>query len=162
MRASRARATVRVHGPYGGRGPTLPNGLARPGRPRAPAHHPIPVHLIDGSGLRDTRRSPIISIGLVLANRGVILGIVAARDLLDLAAEAEASGAFDALWVGDSLLAKPRLEAVTLLSTLAGITRRMRLGVGCMATFVHRHPVMLAHPSASLDLLSGRPSVHRG
>src|SRR5262245_24639356 len=56
MRASRARATVRVHGPYGGRGPTLPNGLARPGRPRAPAHHPIPVHLIDGSGLRDTRR----------------------------------------------------------------------------------------------------------
>jgi hypothetical protein len=30
MRAS--RATVRVHGPYGGRGPTLSNGLARPGR----------------------------------------------------------------------------------------------------------------------------------
>jgi len=46
---------VRVHGPYGGSGPTLPNGLTRPGRPRAPAHHPIPVHLIDGSGLRDTR-----------------------------------------------------------------------------------------------------------
>src|SRR5262245_25827920 len=59
MRASRARATVRVHGPYGGSGPTLPNGLTRPGRPRAPAHHPIPVHLIDGSGLRDTRRSRV-------------------------------------------------------------------------------------------------------
>src|SRR5262249_58240951 len=61
MRASRARATVRVHGPYGGSGPTLPNGLTRPGRPRAPAHHPIPVHRIDGSGLRDTRR-PVMGI----------------------------------------------------------------------------------------------------
>src|SRR4029453_11942150 len=27
--------------------------------------------------------------------------------------------------------------------------------VGCMATFVHRHPVMLAHQWASLDVLSG-------
>ena len=67
---------------------------------------------------------------------------------------AEASGAFDAVWVGDSLLAKPRLEAVTLLSALAGVTSRVRLGVGCMATFVHRHPVMLAHQWASLDVLS--------
>src|SRR5262245_42834378 len=71
MRASRARATVRVHGPYGGQGPTLPNGLARPGRPRAPAHHPIPVHLIDGSGLRDTRRrgAPRIPMSTVLVDR---------------------------------------------------------------------------------------------
>jgi alkanesulfonate monooxygenase SsuD/methylene tetrahydromethanopterin reductase-like flavin-dependent oxidoreductase (luciferase family) len=57
--------------------------------------------------------------------------------------------------VGDSLLAKPRLEAVTLLSALAGVTSRLRLAVGCMATFVHRHPVMLAHQWASLDVLSG-------
>jgi len=59
------------------------------------------------------------------------------------------------VWVGDSLLAKPRLESVTLLSTLAGVTTRMRLGVGCMATFVHRHPVLLAHQWASLDVISG-------
>ena len=52
----RARATVRVHGPYGGAGPTLSNGLGRPRRRRAPAHHPYPGHLIDGPGLRDTRR----------------------------------------------------------------------------------------------------------
>jgi alkanesulfonate monooxygenase SsuD/methylene tetrahydromethanopterin reductase-like flavin-dependent oxidoreductase (luciferase family) len=95
------------------------------------------------------------SIGLILPNRAVVLGAVTVRDLLDLTTAAERAGAFDTVWVGDSLLAKPRLEAVTLLSTLAGITSRVRLGVGCMATFVHRHPVLLAHQWASLDVLSG-------
>jgi alkanesulfonate monooxygenase SsuD/methylene tetrahydromethanopterin reductase-like flavin-dependent oxidoreductase (luciferase family) len=94
------------------------------------------------------------SFGLILANRAVVLGAIRARDLLDLAATAEASGVFDAVWVGDSLLAKPRLEAVTLLSALAGVTRRVRLAVGCLATFVHRHPVLLAQQWASLDVLS--------
>jgi alkanesulfonate monooxygenase SsuD/methylene tetrahydromethanopterin reductase-like flavin-dependent oxidoreductase (luciferase family) len=94
------------------------------------------------------------SFGLIVANRAVVLGVIAARDLLDLAGEAERSGAFDAVWVGDSLLAKPRLEAVTLLSALAGVTSRLRLGVGCLATFVHRHPVLFAQQWASLDLVS--------
>jgi alkanesulfonate monooxygenase SsuD/methylene tetrahydromethanopterin reductase-like flavin-dependent oxidoreductase (luciferase family) len=94
------------------------------------------------------------SFGLILANRAVVLGVLKVSDLIDLTAEAERSGAFDAVWVGDSLLAKPRLESVTLLSTLAGVTARVRLGVGCMATFVHRHPVMLAHQWASLDVIS--------
>ena len=95
------------------------------------------------------------SFGLTLANRGVIIGIVKAWDLIELAQEAEASGAFDAVWVGDSLLAKPRLESVTLLGALAGATRRLRLGVGCLATFVHRHPVLFAQQWVSLDVLSG-------
>lgn len=95
------------------------------------------------------------SFGLILANRAVVLGKVTVRELIDLTVSAEAAGVFDTVWVGDSLLAKPRLEAVTLLSTLAGVTARMRLGVGCMATFVHRHPVMLAHQWASLDVISG-------
>ncbi len=94
------------------------------------------------------------SLGLTLANRGVIIGAVKAADLIDLAVEAEASGAFDAVWVGDSLLAKPRLESITLLGALAGATRRVRLGVACLATFVHRHPVLFAHQWASLDVLS--------
>ncbi|MEK6530445.1 MAG: LLM class flavin-dependent oxidoreductase [candidate division NC10 bacterium] len=95
------------------------------------------------------------SFGLTLANRGVIIGIVKAGDLIELAQEAEAAGAFDAVWVGDSLLAKPRLESVTLLGALAGATRRLRLGVGCLATFVHRHPVLFAQQWVSLDVLSG-------
>src|SRR5919106_4176413 len=95
------------------------------------------------------------SFGLILANRAVVLGAVTARDLLDIAVDAERSGMFDAVWVGDSLLAKPRLESVTLLSALAGVTERVRLAVGCLATFVHRHPVLFAQQWASLDVLSG-------
>ena len=102
---------------------------------------------------------PSQSFGLILANRAVVLGAIKARDLLDIAVEGERSGVFDALWVGDSLLAKPRLESVTLLAALAGITERVRLAVGCMATFVHRHPVMLAQQWASLDVLSGGRSL---
>jgi alkanesulfonate monooxygenase SsuD/methylene tetrahydromethanopterin reductase-like flavin-dependent oxidoreductase (luciferase family) len=96
-------------------------------------------------------RSPF---GLTLTNRAVVLGAMKARDLLSVTAAAEASEAFDAVWVGDSLLAKPRLEAVSLLAALAGATSRLRLGVGCLATFVHRHPVLFAHQWASLDVLS--------
>src|SRR5215468_7834304 len=95
------------------------------------------------------------SFGLILANRAVVLGAVKVADLVDLTVQAERSGFFDAVWAGDSLLAKPRLESVTLLSALAGVTTTLRLCVGCMATFVHRHPVMLAHQWASLDVLSG-------
>ena len=94
------------------------------------------------------------SFGLILANRAVVLGAVRARDLLDIAGEADGSGAFDTVWVGDSLVAKPRLEAVTLLSSLAAVTSRVRLGVGCLATFVHRHPVLFAHQWGSLDVLA--------
>ena len=104
---------------------------------------------------RDALRLARPSFGLILANRAVVLGAVKVPDLLDLTVQAERSGFFDAVWAGDSLLAKPRLESVTLLSALAGVTTKLRLGVGCMATFVHRHPVMLAHQWASLDVLSG-------
>ncbi len=95
------------------------------------------------------------SFGIILGNRAVVLGALTVRDLLDIAVKAEETRVFDAVWVGDSLLAKPRLESVTLLAALAAVTRTVRLGVGCMATFVHRQPVMLAHQWASLDVISG-------
>jgi alkanesulfonate monooxygenase SsuD/methylene tetrahydromethanopterin reductase-like flavin-dependent oxidoreductase (luciferase family) len=94
------------------------------------------------------------SFGLILANRAVVLGAIKARDLLDVAQDGDQSRVFDAVWVGDSLVAKPRLEAITLLSSLASVTARVKLGVGCLATFVHRHPVLFAHQWASLDVLS--------
>ncbi len=94
------------------------------------------------------------SFGLTLANRGVIIGAVKASDLIRMTEQAEASGVFDAVWVGDSLLAKPRLESVALLSALASVTTKVRLAVGCMATFVHRHPILFAQQWASLDVIS--------
>ena len=54
------------------------------------------------------------SFGLTLANRGVIIGAVTVPELFDMAKRGEDSGAFSAVWVGDSLLAKPRLESITL------------------------------------------------
>src|SRR5438093_17596 len=78
------------------------------------------------------------SFGLILANRAVVLGAVKVPDLVDLTVQAERSGFFDAVWAGDSLLAKPRLESVTLLSALAAVTTKLRLGVGCMATVIER------------------------
>jgi alkanesulfonate monooxygenase SsuD/methylene tetrahydromethanopterin reductase-like flavin-dependent oxidoreductase (luciferase family) len=92
--------------------------------------------------------------GLTLPNRGVLLGAVKPDELLNLGEAADQSGAFRSLWVGDSILAKPRVESVVLLGALAGRTKRVRLGVACMATFVHRHPVLLALQWSSLDVLS--------
>jgi alkanesulfonate monooxygenase SsuD/methylene tetrahydromethanopterin reductase-like flavin-dependent oxidoreductase (luciferase family) len=92
--------------------------------------------------------------GLTLPNRGVLLNAVTADELLDLGEAADRSGAFQSIWVGDSILAKPRVESVVLLGALAGRTRRTRLGVACMASFPQRHPVLLAVQWASLDVLS--------
>src|SRR5437773_2317544 len=94
------------------------------------------------------------SFGLTLANRGVIIGAVTVSELFDMAKRGEDSGAFDAVWVGDSLLAKPRLESITLLSALAVVTKKVKLAVGCMATFPQRHPALLAQQWASLDVIS--------
>jgi len=94
-------------------------------------------------------------LGLSLPNRGVLFGATTVEELYRLAEYAEASGYFDSVWVGDGLIAKPRLEAITTLSALAARTRRVRLGVCCMATFPRRNPIRFAAQWASLDVLSG-------
>jgi len=72
-----------------------------------------------------------------------------------MAARAESSGLIDAVWVGDSILSKPRLECIPLLGAIAAHTLRVKLGVACMATIAQRNPVLLALQWASLDVLSG-------
>jgi alkanesulfonate monooxygenase SsuD/methylene tetrahydromethanopterin reductase-like flavin-dependent oxidoreductase (luciferase family) len=94
------------------------------------------------------------SFGLTLPNRGVLFGATTPAQMVELAETAEASGVFDAIWVGDSVMAKPRLEAVTLLTAVAARTRRVKLGPACFASFPLRHPVLLAYQWASLDLIS--------
>lgn len=98
-------------------------------------------------------------IGLSLPNRGVLFGATSVDELLELPALAEASGAFASVWVGDGLIAKARLEAITTLSAIAARTERVKLGVVCMATFPLRHPVLFAVQWASLDMLSGGRSL---
>ena len=95
-----------------------------------------------------------MKIGLTLPNRGVLFGAVTAEQMLQLAERADASDRIHSVWVGDSLLGKPRVESISLLSAVAGRTRRVRLGTACMASFPLRDPVLLAYQWASLDLIA--------
>src|SRR2546427_11559337 len=92
--------------------------------------------------------------GLSLPNRGVLFGATSSDELLEVSEQAEASGAFDSVWVGDSLFIKPRLESLMLLSAIAARTRRVRLGTCCLSTFTLRDPILLAAQWAALDQIS--------
>ena len=93
--------------------------------------------------------------GLILSNRALVTRGTPPKELIDMAVKAERSGAIDAVWVGDSILSKPRLECIPLLGAIAAHTSRVKLGVACMATIAQRNPVLLALQWASLDVLSG-------
>lgn len=95
------------------------------------------------------------STGLSLPNRGVLIGAMTVHQMLALAEQADACEDVASVWVGDGLIAKPRLEAVASLAAIAARTRRVRLGVCCLATFPLRQPVLFAAQWASLDQLSG-------
>jgi alkanesulfonate monooxygenase SsuD/methylene tetrahydromethanopterin reductase-like flavin-dependent oxidoreductase (luciferase family) len=95
------------------------------------------------------------SFGLTLSNRALVTRGTQPKELIDMAVEAENTGAIDAVWVGDSILSKPRLECIPLLGAIAAHTARVKLGVACMATIAQRNPVLLALQWASLDVLSG-------
>ncbi len=94
------------------------------------------------------------SFTLSLPNRGCLLGILTVEQLLDAAVQAEASGLFGAVSIGDNLLEKPRIEVIGLLGALAGRTQRIRLNVGCLSTFILRDPILFAIQWASLDVIS--------
>jgi alkanesulfonate monooxygenase SsuD/methylene tetrahydromethanopterin reductase-like flavin-dependent oxidoreductase (luciferase family) len=95
-----------------------------------------------------------LKIGLTLPNRGVLFDATTPAELVELAEIADRSGGFDSVWVGDSLLAKPRLEAITLLAAIAARTERVKIGPACLASFPLRDPIQLADQWASLDQLA--------
>jgi alkanesulfonate monooxygenase SsuD/methylene tetrahydromethanopterin reductase-like flavin-dependent oxidoreductase (luciferase family) len=98
--------------------------------------------------------TPAVSFGFTLPQRGVFFGVTTFPELMALACEAERAGLFDSVWVGDSLFAKPRPDSLTLLGGLATATQRVRLGVGCMASFPVRDPLVFAYQWATLDQLA--------
>jgi alkanesulfonate monooxygenase SsuD/methylene tetrahydromethanopterin reductase-like flavin-dependent oxidoreductase (luciferase family) len=88
--------------------------------------------------------------GLLLPSREALLW--AASDLafvIDAARGAEQAG-YDSVWVGDSLLARPRGEPQTLLAAVAGATTRVALGTAVLLPLL-RHPLSMAHTLATLD-----------
>ena len=96
-----------------------------------------------------------LTFGLMLSNRGPVLGYSTPGDLIDLGIRAERSGLFDTVWSGDAFLTNPRLDAVTLLTAVAARTERVRLGPACMGSFTQRAALDLAYQWASLDQISG-------
>jgi alkanesulfonate monooxygenase SsuD/methylene tetrahydromethanopterin reductase-like flavin-dependent oxidoreductase (luciferase family) len=94
-------------------------------------------------------------LGVLIPTRGAVMQS-ARRPPVDecwtLARLADTSG-YDAVWVGDSVVAKPRLEPLTTLAYLAGITTRVRLGTAVLLPAL-RHPVVLAHQIANVDAIS--------
>lgn len=100
-----------------------------------------------------------VSVSFTLPNRGVLFGVTTVEEMLDLSEAADRSGLFDAIWVGDSLLGKPRLESISLLAAVAARTKTVQLGPACMASYPLRDPVLLAYQWASLDLIAGGRTI---
>jgi probable F420-dependent oxidoreductase len=81
-------------------------------------------------------------------------GTVDVGQIREVASAAEAAGFAD-LWTQEQLIGTAQsLEPLTLLSYLAAITERIRLGVSILVLPVHG-PLHLAKRLASLDVLSG-------
>lgn len=93
-------------------------------------------------------------VGLTLPQRGVFFDLLTVPELVETGHYADETGVFDSLWIGDSLLAKPRPESIALLGSLAAVTSHVRLAVGCMASFPIRDPILLADQWATLDQIS--------
>ncbi len=95
-----------------------------------------------------------VKFGLTLPNRGVITGATTMDEMLALAQMADKEPIWDSVWVGDSILAKPRLDAIALLGALAVKTERVKLGPACFASTPLRNALLLAYQWASLPELA--------
>lgn len=96
--------------------------------------------------------------GLTLPNRGVVTGATTVEEMLALAQKADEAG-WDSVWVGDSIFAKPRLDALILLGALAARTKRVKIGPACFASTPLRDALLLAYQWISLDFLSNGRSI---
>ncbi len=91
-----------------------------------------------------------VEFGLLIPTREAVMsGRPETAPLLALADRAEAAG-FDAVWIGDSLTARPRHEPLTLMAAIAGRTRRVKIGTAVLLPAL-RPPVVLAHIVGTLD-----------
>ena len=92
-------------------------------------------------------------IGYLLPTREKILdGKPQVAPLLELAERAERLG-FDSIWAGDSVLARPRHEPLTLLTAVASRLNRIKVGTAVLLPAL-RNPVLLAHQVATLDQIA--------
>jgi len=94
-----------------------------------------------------------VEIGVLLPTREAVMsGRFETAPLLRMAEQVEALG-YDSVWVGDSLLARPRFEPLTLLAAVAARTRRVGLGTAVLLPAL-RHPLVLAQLVATVDRIA--------
>ena len=98
--------------------------------------------------------SQTTAFGYLLPTREIVMSqpVPDCSQVIELAERAETVG-FDSVWVGDSILARPRLEPLTTLASVAARTKRVKLGTAVLLSAL-RHPVVLANELANLDLLA--------
>ena len=95
-----------------------------------------------------------VNFGILLPTREAIMsGRSDPSSLFQLAERAEALG-YDSVWVGDSLTARPRIDALTTLAAVGARTQHVRLGTAIFLAAL-RNPIMLAYQLASLDWMAG-------
>ena len=94
-----------------------------------------------------------VKLGYLLPTREkIMLGRPEAGPLLDGARRARSLG-FDSIWVGDSLLARPRHDPLTLLAAVAAAVPDVALGTAVLLPAL-RNPVVLAQQLATIDQIS--------
>ncbi|MEM7365236.1 MAG: LLM class flavin-dependent oxidoreductase [Pseudomonadota bacterium] len=94
-----------------------------------------------------------LRLGYLLPTRENIMnGEPSGKALLDAARMAADLG-FDSVWAGDSLMARPRHDPLTLLSAVAGAINHIEVGTAVLLP-VLRNPVVLAQQLATLDQIS--------
>ena len=95
----------------------------------------------------------MVEFGININNREPLLVESYTVDkMMEMGSKAEQYG-FDSVWVGDSLLDRPRLEPISLLGHLAAQTDKVKLGTGCMITTL-RNPIQFLQAWNSLEMLS--------
>ena len=94
-----------------------------------------------------------LKLGYLLPTRERIMsGRNETGPMLALAERAEALG-YDSIWIGDSLLARPRHDPLTLMAAVAARTRRVVVGTAVLLPAL-RNPVVLAHQVATIDRIA--------
>ena len=95
-----------------------------------------------------------VSVGIALPTREVALqGAVDAAPLIKTTRQVEELG-YDSVWVGDSFVARHRLEPMTLLAAVAMVTDHVVIGTAAITASI-KEPAGLAHSIVTLDQLSG-------
>ena len=93
--------------------------------------------------------------GYLLPTRGVVVAAGGeapdTEPIFSLAKKAENLG-LDSVWLGDSVLAKPRMESFTTWAAVLASTERVQVGTAVMLAAL-RHPVMLAQSMSTLDCM---------